>query len=206
VSLLGSSYTVLIPIFAGQVLHGGPHTLGFLMAASGLGAMCGALFLASKKTVVGLGKVVGIGMTIFGSGLILFSFSHWFWLSWSAMLCSGFGMMTGTASINTMLQTIVHPDKRGRIMSFFVTAFIGMAPMGSFLGGMFASHVGAPVSVRIAGGLCLVAAMGYFRFLPTLRDHIRPIYMERGILPKHQVVPEVATGLQAASATLKPRG
>jgi len=200
VSLFGSSYTVLIPIFAAQVLHGGPHTLGFLMAASGLGALMGALYLASRRTVLGLGRVIGAGMTLFGTGLVMFSFSRWFWMSWAMMLAAGFGMMIGTASINTVLQTIVEPDKRGRVMSFFTTAFIGMAPLGNFGGGAVASLIGAPGSVRMAGALCLAAALWYFRYLPTLRQYIRPLYQELGILP------EVAKGLQAAATTVKPRG
>jgi MFS family permease len=182
ISLLGSSYTVLIPIFADQVLHGGAHTLGFLMSASGLGAMSGALFLASRKTVIGLGRIIGAGMALFGSALIAFSFSCWFWLSWAMMLSAGFGMMIATASINTMLQTIVEPDKRGRVMSFFTTAFIGMAPLGNFTGGALASRIGAPQSVRVAGALCLAAAFAYVRHLPTLRAHIRLLYAQLGIL------------------------
>jgi len=181
VSLLGSSYSVLIPIFADQVLHGGAHTLGFLMSASGLGALSGALFLASRKSVIGLGRIIGTGMALFGTGLVLFSFSHRFWLSWAMMLASGFGMMTATASINTMLQTIVEPDKRGRVMSFFTTAFIGMAPLGNFSGGILASRIGAPHSVCLAGALCLAAAFWYARHLPTLRAHIRPLYDQLGI-------------------------
>src|ERR1035438_8783062 len=118
-----------------------------------MGAMCGALVLASRKTVLGLGKVIGFGMVLYGSGLTAFSFSRGFWLSWTLMLTSGFGMMIGTASINTMLQTIVEPDKRGRVMSFFTTAFIGMAPLGNFGGGFIASRIGAPHSVCLAGAL-----------------------------------------------------
>jgi MFS family permease len=181
ISLLGSSYTVLIPIFADQVLHGGAHTLGFLMSASGMGALTGALFLASRKTVIGLGRIIGTGMALFGTGLVAFSLSHWFWLSWAMMLAAGFGMMIATASINTMLQTIVEPDKRGRVMSFFTTAFIGMAPLGNFGGGALASRIGAPQSVCLAGALCLAAAFGYVRYLPTLRAHIRPLYAQLGI-------------------------
>jgi MFS family permease len=207
VSFFGASYTVLIPIFAAQVLHGGAHTLGFLMAASGMGALAGALYLASRRNVIGLGRIIGRGIALFGLGLIAFSFSHWFWASWAMMLTAGFGMMTATASVNTMLQTIVEPDKRGRVMSFFTTAFIGMAPLGNFAGGALASRIGAPHSVGIAGLLCLAAALAYARNLPTLRKHVRPIYTQLGILPAAgQVVPEVATGLQAASTTLKPRG
>jgi len=200
ISLLGSSYTVLIPVFAAQILHGGPHTMGFLMAASGMGAMTGALYLASRRTIIGLGRIIGIGMALFGAGLICFSFSRVFWLSWMMMLCAGFGMMVGTASINTMLQTIVEPDKRGRVMSFFTVAFIGMSPIGNFGGGALASRIGAPASVRWAGAMCLAAAVWYFFQLETLRQHIRPIYRQMGILP------EVASGLQAASTTIKPRG
>jgi len=207
ISLFGSSYSVLIPIFAAQVLHGNSHTLGFLMSASGLGAMTGALFLASRKTVLGIGRIIGTGMSLFGVGLAAFSCSRWFWLSWAMMLVAGLGMMIGTASINTMLQTIVEPDKRGRVMAFFTMAFIGMSPLGNFIGGALASRIGAPETVRLAGMMCLAAALVYIRNLPTLRAHIRPIYKELGILPAdRQVIPEVAAGLQAASTTIKPRG
>jgi MFS family permease len=207
VSLTVSSYSVLIPIFAAQILHGGAHTLGFLMAGSGTGALAGALFLASRKTVIGLGRVIEKGILIMGVGLLSFSFSHWFWLSWFSMLAAGFGMMIGTASINTMLQTIVEPDKRGRVMSFFTTAFIGMSPLGNLAGGALASHIGAPHSVCLAGVFCFGTALWYFRRLPLLREHIRPIYHKMGILPAdRQVLPEVANGLQAASTTVKPRG
>jgi MFS family permease len=205
--MASSSYTVLIPIFAVQILHGGPHTLGFLMAASGMGAVVAALSLASRKSVRGLGRVIAWGITALGTALIVFSFSHWFWLSWAAMMVAGFGMMTSTASINTMLQTIVQPDKRGRVMAFFTASFVGMSPLGNFGGGWVASHIGAPVSVRIASGVCLIVAFFYTRRLPALRDHIRPIYRELGILPPTSPIPaEVATGLQAASTTVKPRG
>jgi MFS family permease len=198
VSLVGSSYTVLVPIFATRVLQGGPHTLGFLMAGSGVGALGAALFLASRKSVIGLGPVILRGTFFFGCCLVLFSLSRVFWLSWLAMLIGGFGMMSATASINTVLQTIVDDDKRGRVMSFFTMAFIGMAPLGNLAGGTVAQHLGAPMSVRIAGCLLLLAAL-LFRFhLPTLRKHIRPIYSRLGILP------EVAAGLQATTPSVKP--
>ena len=192
ISLASSSYVVLIPIFATQVLHGGPHTLGFLMAASGLGAMLAALTLASRKSVIGLGRWIAFGIALQGSALLAFSFSHWFWLSWLAMMAIGFGMMMGTASINTMLQTIVDPAMRGRLMAFFTTAFIGMAPIGNFGGGWISSRLGAPMSVRMAGSLCLFVSALYSRRLPLLRDHIRPIYRERGILPSEKPpLPEI---------------
>ena len=123
------------------------------------------------------------------------------------MVFAGFGMMIATASINTMLQTIVEPDKRGRIMSFFTMAFIGMSPIGNLGGGALADRIGAPASVRLAGTLCLGAALWYSRHLKLLREHIRPIYRHLGILPPETpVLKEVATGLQAATSTVKPRG
>ena len=200
VSLMGSSYSILIPIFATAVLHGGSHTLGFLMGGSGFGALTGALYLAMRKNILGLTRVIVRGVLFFGTALFIFSFSHVFWLSWLAMCFAGFGMMSGTASMNTMLQTIADPDKRGRVMSFFTMAFIGMAPLGNLMGGSLAQHFNAPWTVRGAGLLCLGAAGIFALRIPHLREHIRPIYRRLGILP------EVAQALQTTSATIKPRG
>ncbi len=135
ISLVGMQYTVLMPIFAGQVLHGGPHTLGFLMGASGVGALGGAMFLATRKNVLGLGRVVPLASAIFGTGLIALGLSRFLWLSLLLMLFVGGAMMTQMASSNTILQTIVQDDKRGRVMSFYSMAFLGMAPFGSLLAG-----------------------------------------------------------------------
>jgi MFS family permease len=196
-SLITSANGVLIPIFADRILHGGPHALGFLMASSGLGALTAALTLAARRTVLGLGRWIAFAALSLGTALLLFSFSRMLWLSMVAIALAGFSMMTGTASINTVLQTIVEEDKRGRVMSFFASAFIGMAPLGNFAGGVIAERIGAPWTVRGGGTFSLLCGLAVILALPTIRRHIRPIYIKLGILP------EVATGLRAAT-TIKP--
>jgi len=193
ISLLGVPYGMLMPIFATQVLHGGPHTLGFLMASAGLGAFVAAMRLAGRKNVLGLSRLIPLGMGGFSMALVLFSFSRAFWLSCLILFGAGFCMMTGIASMNTLLQTIVDEDKRGRVMSFFTMAFFGTAPFGSLLEGSFANHIGAPLTIRISGCLCLVGALAYASRLAQMRLKIRPIYIRLGILP------EITTGLEAAA-------
>src|SRR4051812_16965054 len=161
VSLVGMPYTVLMPMFAGSILRGGAHTLGFLMAASGVGALAGAITLAARRTVIGLGRVIPIATTAFGAGLIAFSASRIFWLSMLLLVITGYGMMQQMAASNTILQTIVPDDKRGRVMSFYSIAFQGIAPFGSLFAGMIANRVGPPLTLAIGGALCLVAA-GWF--------------------------------------------
>ena len=128
VSLMGMPYTVLMPVFAKEILHGGSYTFGFLIGASGLGALSGALYLASRKSAASIVKIIPVAAFIFGTGLILFSFSRFFILSLLLMVITGLGMMLQMASSNTMLQTIVHDDMRGRVMSFYTMAFMGTAP------------------------------------------------------------------------------
>jgi len=166
ISLVGMSYVVLMPIFAKDVLRGNSGTLGFLMGASGLGALIGALFLASRKSVKGLEKVIMVTTNIFGISLIAFSFSRVLWLSMAILIFTGFGMMAQMASNNTVLQTIVHDDKRGRVMSIFMAAFMGMVPFGCLLAGSLASLFGAPHTLAVLGILCLV---GSFLFSPKVR-------------------------------------
>jgi MFS family permease len=187
---------VLVPIFADRILHGGPHTLGFLMASSGLGALVAALTLAARRSVVGLVRWIALSIFSLGGALALFSLSHALWLSMAAIGLAGFSMMTGTASINTVLQTIVEEDKRGRVMSFFASAFIGTAPLGNYLGGVIAQRHGAPLTVRAGGVLCVGCGVLFLLVRPIIRRHIRPIYEKLGILP------EVAAGLRTAT-TLK---
>jgi MFS family permease len=198
VSLVGMPYMVLMPIFAGTVLHGGPRALGFLMAASGVGALTGAVSLATRKTVLGLGRVIPLSAGIFGAALIGFSLSRVFWLSLILMLPAGFGMMRHMAASNTILQTIVAEDKRGRVMAFYSMAFLGMAPFGSLLAGSLAARIGAPETLVFGGALCVAAACWFARQLPRLRSVVRPIYVELGILP------ELAAGIQSASALQTP--
>lgn len=198
VSLMGMPYQVLMPIFARDVLQGGPHTLGFLMGATGVGALVGAFYLASRKSVVGLGKVIALAAGLFGAGLVVFSMSHFLWLSLFLVLIVGFGMMVQMASSNTVLQTIVEDDKRGRVMSLYAMAFMGMAPLGSLLAGSLASKIGAPYTLLIGGSFCVLGSLLFARKIPVLRKAIRPIYVKMGIIP------EVATGIRTATVLTTP--
>jgi MFS family permease len=183
VSLMGIPYVVLMPIFAAQVLHGGPHTLGLLMGASGVGALVSALSLAVRKTVLGLGRMIPIAALSFGAGLILFGLSRVLWLSMFMMLFTGFGMMQGMAASNTIIQTVVPEDRRGRVMSYYTMAFVGMAPFGSLLAGGLAHKLGAPHTVIITGTVVIVGGLWFATRLKALREEIRPIYQAMGILP-----------------------
>jgi MFS family permease len=182
VSLMGMSYMVLMPVFAREILHGGAHTYGFLMGATGVGALTGALFLASRKTVLGLGRIIVIASGIFGAGLIGLSFTRIFFVSLVFMMVIGFGMMVQMASTNTVIQTIVEEDKRGRVMSFYAMAFLGMTPFGSLLAGSLANSIGVPYTVFFGGVCCLAGCLLFARGLPTFRKMIRPIYREKGII------------------------
>lgn len=170
----------------------GPHTLGFLMAGSGAGSLLGALYLASRRGVLGLGRVIVFASNLFGIGLIGFSFSRVIWLSLLMLFITGFGMMVQMASINTILQTIVEDDKRGRVMSFYSMAAMGMTPFGSLLAGTLSEIIGPANTVLLGGASCLMGAWYFAAKLPKMREMVRPIYVERGILH------EVATGLRDA--------
>jgi MFS family permease len=183
ISLMGMPFVVLMPIFAAQVLHGGPHTLGFLMGAMGVGALISALALAARKSVLGLVRMIPIAAAVFGVGLIGFGLSHWFWLSMVMVLIAGMGMMQGMAGSNTIIQTIVPEDKRGRVMSYYTMAFVGMAPFGSLLAGTVAHAIGAPWTVAMNGALVLLGAAWFGTQLKAVRREMRPIYREMGILP-----------------------
>ena len=198
VSLIGMPYTVLMPVFAKDVFHGGAHTLGFLVGASGIGALAGTMYLASRRTVRGLGKVIAVSASLFGAGLIAFSLSRILWFSLLLMLVTGFGMVVQFASSNTILQTIVDDDKRGRVMSMFTMAFSGTAPIGSLLAGGLASRIGAPTTLLLGGVCCILGSFLFTRALPALREMVRPIYVRKGIIP------EVASGLQAAATLTRP--
>lgn len=193
VSLLGMPYTVLMPIFAARVLHGGAHTLGYLMAAIGVGALVGAITLAARRTVLGLGRVIAVSAGLFGVTLVAFGTSHILWLSICLLTISGFGMMRHMAASNTILQTILDDEKRGRVMSFYAMSFAGMSPFGSLLAGAMAARVGAQETVIITGALCVAGAFVFARQLPNMRRIIRPTYIKLGILP------ELASGIQQAS-------
>ena len=182
ISLVGTANTTLMPIFAKKILHGGPQTYGFLMAAIGAGAIIGAIFLASRRSVLGLGRIIVLASGIFGIGLISFSLSHFLWLSFSVLLLVGFGMMVQMASSNTILQTMVDDDKRGRVMSLYVMAFMGMAPLGSLAGGSLAGVIGAPYTLAVGGASCLLGSFIFTKKLPMIREMVRPLYIRKGIL------------------------
>lgn len=196
ISFVSVPYIVLMPIFATKIIGGGATVQGFLTAASGLGALSGAIFLASRSSVLGLGKWIPIAAGILGLGMICFSFSSTLWISIIFLIAIGFGMITQMASCNTILQTIVDDSIRGRVMSFYTVAFLGMAPFGSLAGGALANHIGAPHTVFIGGAAAIVAALVFARELPVLRTLVRPIYCERGILPPNicgvQIYSEIA--------------
>jgi len=198
VSLVGMPYTVLMPVFANQILHGGPSTLGLLMAASGVGALIGAMFLAARKNVLGLGKFIPLMAAAFGAGLIVFSFTRVLWLSLGLMVVTGLGFMVQMAASNTVLQTIVEEDKRGRVMSFYTMAFMGTAPFGSLLAGSVAERIGAPHTLLFGGAGCILGALWFATTLPGLRRDVRPIYVKIGILP------EMASGIQHSSELSVP--
>lgn len=199
VSLVGVPYSVLMPIFAATVFQGGPRTLGTLMTSSGCGALFGALWLAQRQSVIGLGRVIPIAGALFGVGLIAFSFMHVVWLAIPCLVMAGFGFVVQMASSNTVIQTIVDDEKRGRVMSFYMMAFLGTAPFGSLIGGWLSSRIGAPLTLRMGGTCCIAGALWFARSLPDIRAAVRPIYVRLGILP------EVAAGLgQAAAVSVPP--
>ena len=192
VSLMGIPYVVLMPIFAAQVLHGGPHTLGWLTGASGIGALIAAVSLTLRKSVVGLTKHIQTAAGMFGAGLILFGLSHVLWSSLLLMLVIGYGMMLGLAGSNTIIQTLVPEEMRGRVMSYYTMAFVGMAPFGSLLAGGLAHWIGAPRTVMFTGACCLLGCGWFTLQLPEVRKVMRPIYQEMGLIhdPGEPVIEE----------------
>jgi len=182
VSFMGMQYTIIVPIFAEKILQGGAETLGFLMAASGVGALFGGIYLATRQTVLGLGKLIAFGPTILGCGLIAFSLSRFLPLSLFSLLFVGLGTILQIAAGNTVLQTIVDDDKRGRVMSLYTMSFLGTIPFGNLLAGFLANHIGATNTLIIDGIACILGSIFFLRELPALRRSIRPIYEQKGIL------------------------
>jgi MFS family permease len=193
ISLMGYSYAVLLPVFAGQVLNGGSATLGWLTGASGIGALVSGLSLAVRKSVVGLGRMLQIATAILGGALILFGLSHTLWLSLLLMAFVGFGMIQGASVSNTMIQSLVPEDKRARVMSYYSTAFFGAAPFGSLLAGALGHRIGAPHTVIVTGAFCVAGSLWFTLELPKVRAVMRPIYQEMGLLPARDtdLIPDV---------------
>ena len=190
VSAAGTPYTVLMPAIAKEVLHGGPNTLGLLMTATGVGALAGALYLAQRESVIGLGRIIMWASAVFGIGLVVFSQLTSLWLSFVVLAIAGCGFMIHLAATNTILQTIVEERLRGRVMSFYTMAFFGTVPIGSLIGGVMADRYGAPTTVLLSGIACLAASAWFASKLPAIRAVMRPIYRERGII----TVPAVDAG------------
>ncbi len=196
VSTMGMPYTVLMPAIAATTLHGGAHTLGFLMTAVGLGALCGALYLASRPTVLGLGRIIAAATLVFGGGLIAFALSHVLWLSLLILPIVGAGFMIQMAATNTIVQTIVEEGMRGRVMAFYTMAFLGTAPIGSLIGGVVADRIGAEMTIVLGGVATMLGGLWFASQLNALRALVRPIYVERGILAP----PAMDTGAKSLTA------
>ena len=186
-TLMGYPYTVLLPVFAAQTLHGGAHTLGWLTGASGVGALASALSLAWRKTVVGLTRLLRASAAVLGAALIVFGLSHTLWLSLASMVFAGFGLIQISSASNTVIQTLVSEDKRARVMSYYTMTFFGAAPIGSLLAGILADRIGVGATVVLTGTVCLAGALWFSVQLPGLREVMRPIYVEMGLIRKETV-------------------
>ena len=182
ISLMGYPYAVLLPVFAGQVLHGSAYTLGWLTAASGIGAVVSGLSLVLRKSVVGLTRMLQIAAATLGGALILFGLSHTLWLSLVLMVFAGFGLMQSAAVSNTIIQSLVTDDKRARVMSYYTMAFFGATPFGSLLAGTLAHRIGAPHTVIFTGAFCVAGSLWFALEMPKIRAIMRPIYQEMGLL------------------------
>jgi MFS family permease len=182
VSMMGMPYTVLMPAVAVKLLHGDSHTLGWLMTASGFGALGGAVYLASRASVVGLGRAIAVATTVFGAGLVAFGLSRALWLSLLILPVIGAGFMVALAATNTIVQTITEEHLRGRVMAFYAMAFLGTAPLGSLLAGVLADRLGEPMTIMLGGGACILGSAWFGSRLPRLRELVRPIYLKQGII------------------------
>jgi MFS family permease len=188
VSLVAVPYTVLMPIFADRILHGGARALGILMGASGVGAVLGALTLAAKKGLKGLSRWIPVASAGFGVCLILFSISRIFWLSVALLVPMGYGLMLQLSSTNTLIQAMVPDRLRGRTMAVYAMMFMGMAPIGSLLAGALASHIGAPLTVGIGGAVAIIGAAFFARHVPRIREQARELINTQGLVAQENAV------------------
>jgi MFS family permease len=179
VSLTGMPYTVLMPIFADQVLHGGAAALGTLMGATGIGALAGALLLASRQSLTGFGRGVAVAAAVFGATVAAFAFSRAYWLSIGILVLSGFAVMLQMGASNTLIQSMAPDHLRGRVMSIYSMMLMGMAPFGSLLAGWGAARIGSPLTVATGGALCVAGAGVFAVFLPRIRSEARRLLSER---------------------------
>jgi MFS family permease len=183
-SMAGFPFIVLLPAYAKEILHGSSDTLGFLMSALGAGALTGALFMASRRSVIGLSGIISLNVGLMGLSLVLASISTRMHYSLIVFFFGGLSMILSLAAINTMLQTIADEDKRGRVMSFYAMALMGTTPIGNLLAGAVASGIGVSFTLLAGGIITILAGIGFQLHRKTLRKFIHPIYIERGILPE----------------------
>ena len=204
--LMGWPYSVLLPVFAGQVLHGGAHTLGWLTAASGVGAFSSALALAMRKSIGGLTRTLQGAIALLGIGLILFGLSHVLWLSLALMVVVGFGLIQAAAVCNTIIQSLVPDDKRARVMGYYTMAFFGAAPFGSLMAGALAQHIGAPYTVMLTGSFCIAGSAWFTLQLPKIRPEMRASYREKELSAERAAADEArdAAARQASASIAKP--
>jgi MFS family permease len=188
-NLMGSSYSVLLPVYTKEVLGGESGTYGFLVASAGVGALLATIFLARRKSILGLGRMIGVASGIFALGLAAFSLSRIFWLSSLLLAFSAFWLMTCLASCNIILQTIVDDDKRGRVMSLYTMAFMGTMPIGGLLAGALAGKFGVTDTLLVASVCCIGGAIAFTAKLSSFREAIRPIYGKMGVIPPIQPGP-----------------
>jgi MFS family permease len=183
-SLTAMPYTVLLPVFAGNVLHTDANGLGWLMAATGMGALAGALRIARRGTIRGLGRLIAGATLLFGVSLLALAASTALWFSIPVLLAVGYGMITGMAGCNTLLQSLVPDHLRGRVMSLYTLFFLGMAPIGSLMAGALAAHLGTPLTIAAGGIGAILGAILFWRALPGIRRHVQ----EQGLLPPEELV------------------
>ncbi len=181
---LATPYVALMPALTREILHGGAEQMGFLMGAAGLGGVAGTVYLASRRNVRGLVRVIACAIFGAGAALALLSWSHWVWLSLPLLVIIGFGILVTSVSVNMILQTIVDDDKRGRVMSMYTAAFLGVAPFGSLAAGAVADLIGVAPTLTLSGACCAAGALYLARKRPQIREHIRPVYLRLGILSK----------------------
>ena len=184
-SLTAMPYTILLPVFAAEVLHSNADGLGLLMAATGIGALAGALRIARRTTVRGLGRLIAKAGLLFGLSLLALAASTALWLAILVLLAVGYGMITGMAGCNTLLQSLVPDHLRGRVMSLYTLFFIGTAPIGSLIAGTMAARVGTPITIAAGGVGAILGAVVFWHALPGIRRHIR----EEGLLPPEEIIP-----------------
>jgi MFS family permease len=197
VNLFGSSYQVLMPVFAREILHGGSDIFGFLMGAAGLGALAGAAYLASRESVLKLGRNIPFAAAVFGIGLVMLALTNFLPVTLFLMVIIGLGLMLHTASSNTILQTITTDEMRGRVMSFYTMAIMGTAPFGSLLAGSLAKIIGTQHAILISGIVCILGAAVFMRVLPVLKKDVAPVY-EKLSAEAHAGPPSVVNGEKGA--------